>query len=171
MIYLLNKDIVDLIEEYTDLHDESGYCPFMIMDKCIINNFKPSACQMFMPFEYKGKPMCYYLACGQGLSEDDDAQENFMNSKSYDIHGVMMKTQCEIEGYFPQSFFKNIYAGTMWWKNNYSSLPENTRMCLESILSDEYVGLQLMENFKFEKVLQAGLTKYNELVADHPHHH
>lgn len=171
MIYLLNKDIVDLIEEYTDLHDETGYCPFMIMDKCIINRFKPSACQMFMPFEYRGKPMCYYLAHGKGLSAHNDAPENYMNSSSYAIHGVMMEIQCNIDGYLSQSFFKNIYQGTLWWKDNYALLPVNTRMCLESILTDNDMGLQLMENFKFDKVLQTGLTRYNEIVKTHPPHH
>ncbi len=170
-IYLLNRDIVDLIEEYTDLHDCTGYCPFMIMDKCIINTYKPSACQMFMPFEHQGKPMCFYLACGKHVTLDDNAPQNRMNSNSYDIHGVMMNIQCDIDQYMAHSFFKNIYEGTLWWKANYHVLPENTRMCLESILNEEYIGLKLIKNCTYEKTLQAGLKTYTDMAAHHPTHH
>ena len=166
-IYLLNRDVVDLIEEYTRLHDQTGYCPFMIMDRCIIHNYKPTACQMFMPFAYKGKPMCYYIAEEGQLLKDDDSPENCMNSSSYDIHGCMMTIQSEIDGYLSRSFFKNIYQGTLWWKNNYHCLPVNTRTCLESILNGEYVGLQIMEDFKFAETLLAGHETYSAMVAGH----
>jgi|GEM_PF-2638871 Fe-S-cluster containining protein len=171
MIYLLNRDVVDLIEEYTRLHKETGYCPFMIMDKCIINTYKPTACQMYMPFEYKGKAMCFYLANDEAIQPDDQAPQNHMNSRSYDIHGFMMTIQRAIDRYFPHSFFKNIYEGTLWWKTNYQFLPENTRTCLESILNEEYIGLQLMKNFAFEETLSAGLNTYTEMVANHSTQH
>ena len=167
MIYLLNRDVVDLIEEYTRLHDDTGYCPFMIMDKCIINTYKPTACQMYMPFAYEGKPMCFYLAQDELISMDGNVLENCMNSSSYDIHGFMLMLQCDIDKYLSRSFFKNIYEGTLWWKNNYFSLPEDTRICLESILSQDYIGVQLMDNFKFEEALQAGYKTYTDILENH----
>jgi len=168
MIYLLNRDVVDLIGEYTRLHDDTGYCPFMIMDKCIINTYKPTACQMYMPFEHEGKPMCFYLAQNKLELQEGNVSENSMNSSSYDIHGFMLMLQCDIDKYLSHSFFKNIYEGTLWWKNNYFSLPEDTRICLESILSEDHIGLQLMDNFKFEEALLAGYKTYTDILENHP---
>ncbi|HEB70442.1 MAG TPA: hypothetical protein ENI88_12620 [Desulfobulbus sp.] len=168
MIFLLNRDVIAIIDEYTRLHDATGYCPFMIMDKCIINDFKPSACQMYMPFEYKKKPMCYYLA-GNGLaSRNDLSLEYTLNSSSYDIHGFMMIIQNDIDQYLSRSFFKNIYDGTQWWKEHYRTLPVDTRICLESILCADSIGLQLTHDFKFEEALAAGHQAYTDKVARRP---
>jgi len=89
IIYLLNRDVVNLIDTYTALHDPTEYCPFLIMDKCIINTYKPSACQMYMPFDYKGKAVCFYLTA-------KDSKEKFLgstactaHSNAYAIHGFM----------------------------------------------------------------------------------
>ncbi len=165
VIYLLNRDVIDLIEEYTRLHDATGYCPFMIMEKCIINAYKPSACQMYMPFASEGKPMCFYLARGKAQELDADAPQNMMNSSCYDIHGLMLLLQCDVDRYLSRSFFKNIYEGTLWWKDNYLSLPRDTRICLESILAGNYIGSQLTDNFNYKEVLQAGYSKYTDVVA------
>ena len=167
IIYLLNRGVIDIIDEYTRLHDHTEYCPFMIMDKCIINTYKPSACQMYMPFEYEGKAMCFYLATNDSMLKADADTENYMNSNSYDIHGLMMLLQCDLDKYLSHSFFKNIYEGTLWWKSNYESLPEDTRLCLESILSEGYIGLQLTDNFNFRESLQAGHERYADLLEEH----
>lgn len=167
VIYLLNRDIVELIEAYRDLHDVTGYCPFMIMDKCIINAYKPTACQMYMPFEYEERPMCFYLSHGRDVIQQDSIPTNPMNSSSYDIHGCMMMIQKEIDQFMSQSFFKNIYDGTMWWKANYDSLPVNTRICLESVLCEDSIGLQISDHFPFEKILLAGYKTYTDLLALH----
>lgn len=166
MIYLLNRDVIDLIDEYTNLHDHTEYCPFMIVDKCIINTYKPSACQMYMPFEYEGKPMCFYLAKNEFMLQAGNSTENYMNSNSYDIHEFMMMIQCDIDKYLSRSFFKNIYDGTLWWKNNYQSLPDDTIICLESILSEGYIGLQLKHDFKFKEALLSGHETYADLLEN-----
>jgi len=167
MIYLLNRDVIALIDEYTKLHEHTEYCPFMIMDKCIINAYKPSACQMYMPFEYEGKPMCFYLAKDECMRQTGNSTENYMNSNSYDIHGLMMMIQCDLDKYLSCSFFENIYNGIDWWKNNYQSLPDNTIFCLESILSEGGIGLQLNNNFKYEEALLAGHETYENLLDHH----
>ena len=168
MIYLLNRDVINIIDEYTRLHDYTEYCPFMIMDKCIINSCKPTACQMYMPFEHEGKPMCFYLAGKDLMLHVDHPLEYRMNSNSYAIHGFMMMVQCDIDTYLSRSFFKNIYDGTLWWKNNYHSLPDDTRICLESILSEDYIGLKLMHNFNFEEALMAGHQTYIDILDENP---
>jgi hypothetical protein len=163
MVFLLNREVVDLIEEYTKLHDESGFCPYMIMDKCIINSYKPTACQMFMPFAYKGKAMCFYLAEKEIILPEGESSEGAMNSSSYAIHGFMMMVQSEIDEYLPKLFFKNIYDGTLWWKDHYPALPDNTLLCLESILNQGDIGRQLTDHFNFEAALQAGHKVYADL--------
>ncbi len=166
MIFLLNRGVVNLIEEYTKLHPDTGYCPFMIMEKCIINAYKPTACQMYMPFEYNGEPMCFYLAQNDCATQSKSSSEQYMNSHSYDIHGFMMKIQCDIDKYFSHSFFKNVYEGTLWWENNYDSLPDVTRICLESILSENYIGSKLIDNFNFKEALSSGHKMYTHIVDD-----
>ena len=165
MIFLLNREVIGIIDEYTRLHEYTGYCPFMIMDKCIINAYKPSACQMYMPFEYEKKPMCYYLAGDVLIVQDDLTLKYTLNSSSYDIHGFMMKIQKDIDPYVTRSFFKNIYEGTRWWRLNYHALPEDTRICLESILSEDAIGLQLTHDFKFEEALLAGRKAYADQLS------
>jgi hypothetical protein len=168
MVYLLNKEVVDLIDEYAKLHDESDFCPYMIMNKCIINSYKPTACQMFMPFAYKGKAMCFYLADKDIiLPEGESSSEGAMNSSSYDIHGFMMMIQSEIDEYLPKLFFKNIYDGTLWWKDHYSALPENTLLLLESILNQGNSGRQLTDHFNFKAALQSGHDAYADLREKH----
>ncbi len=167
LIYLLNGDVIEMIDEYTRLHEPSGYCPFMIMDKCIINDYKPSACQMFMPFDYQGKAMCTYIAePGVEQAVDRDIEE-LMNSSSYDIHGFMMMIQCEVEQYIATSFFKNIYDGVRWWKENYLILPEDTRICLESILSENAIGDCLVDGFDYGEALHDGYERYDAMLARH----
>ncbi len=166
MIFLLNREVIAIIDEYIRLHDHTEYCPFMIMDKCIINAYKPSACQMYMPFEYNKKPMCYYLAGDELLARNNLSLEYTLNSSSYDIHGFMMKIQSDLDQYVSHSFFKNIYDGTRWWKQNYQTLPEDTRICLESILSEDSIGLQFAHDFKFEEALMAGHQAYADKVAE-----
>lgn len=168
LIYLLNQGVVTLIEEYTSLHEDTGYCPFMITGKCIINTYKPTACQMYMPFEYKGQPMCYYLAKGGELPQGGCFPDIYMNSNSYDIHGFMLMMQTDIDRYSSHSFFKNAYEGTLWWEKHYHDLPADTRVCLESILNENYIGLQLMEDFNYEEALLAGHEKYVNLLDNKP---
>lgn len=160
MIFLLNRDIIDMLDEYTRLHAATGYCPFMIMDRCIINTYKPTACQMFMPFEYEHKPMCYYIADADVLRQEDLASEYLMNSNAYDIHGFMIRIQTSIDTYLSPSCFQNVYEGTSWWRRHYHLLSENTRTCLESILDEGYIGRQLMHEFKFEEALRSGHLVY-----------
>ena len=167
MVYLLNKEVVELIEEYIALHDASDFCPYMVMDKCIINTYKPTACQMFMPFAHKGKAMCFYLAEKDFSLPAGESLEDAMNSNSYALHGFMMMIQNELDKYFSKLFFKNIYDGTMWWKDNYLSLPDNTRLCLESILNQGDIGRQLTDHFNFESALQAGHESYADLREKH----
>jgi hypothetical protein len=80
----------------------------------------------------------------------------------------MLLLQCEIDTYSSQSFFQNIYEGTLWWKEHYSNLPENTRICLESILSDGYIGHQMMDGFGYKEALQAGYACYMDVLENHP---
>ncbi len=171
MVYLLNGEVVELIEEYTKLHDESSFCPYMIMDKCIINSYKPTACQMFMPFAYKGKAMCFYRANKDFIMSEGESSEGVMNSSSYAIHGFMMMIQSEIDEYLPKLFFKNIYNGTRWWRDHYSTLPDNTQLCLESILKQGNIGKQLTDHFNFKAALQAGHESYAELREMHADYH
>lgn len=166
VIYLLNRDMVHLIEQYTNNLEPSGYCPFMVMDKCIINTYKPSACQMYIPFDYEGGPICFYTAGGD--IPMDSLGESYMNSNAYGIHGFMVLMQADVERYLPCSSFKNIYQGTLWWKNNYHCLPDTTRICLEAIVDEEYIGLKLVKDFNFDKALLAGRTRYADLIANKP---
>lgn len=160
VIFLLNREMVELIEEYWEDHEPSGYCPFMVTDKCVIHAYKPTACQMYMPFAYQGDPMCFYIAPDDFKMNQDSAEESYMNSKSYDIHGFMAIIQNEIDSYITPSFFKNIYQGILWWKNNYDCLPDATRICLESIMLEDYIGLKIAEDFKFEAALVSGYAHY-----------
>lgn len=164
MVYLLNRELVDLLEEYVELHGEGDYCPFLISDKCIIHTYKPTACQMFMPFAYRGNPMCYYLAGQDFLPAEGERCQGLMNSNSYAVHGCMAKIQREVAEYFPVPFFQHIYAGTVWWKQHYHGLPGNTRTCLESILlQGDTIGDQLSAKFDFGAALQAGDELYMDL--------
>lgn len=167
MVYLLNRDVVDLIDEYIALHDPTGYCPFMLMGKCVINHYKPSACQMFMPFDYQGKAVCSYLV-------DEDSTEQFfgstlctMHSNSYAVHGCMLQIQEELEKYLSQTCFKNIYEGTFWWRTHYDDLPRETRAGLESIINETAAGLQQLAAFDFEESLTIGFNRYNESIEQH----
>ncbi len=167
MVYLLNRDMVDLLEEYISLHVKSDYCPYMIKDKCIINNYKPTACQMFMPFVYKGKAMCFYLADKKTVLSEEESSEGLMNSSSYSIHGYMMMLQSKVGDYLPVSFFKNTIDGTLWWKEHYHSLPDNTQNCLESILTQGHIGKKLTSCFDYKVALQAGSETYSDLCEKH----
>jgi Fe-S-cluster containining protein len=167
MIYLLNRDMVTLTEQYSDLHNDTGYCPFLIKDKCIIHQYKPTACQMFMPFDYHGEPMCYYLAKDRGSLRQEECSDSYMNSNAYDIHGFMMMTQCAIDVLLPCTFFRHIYQGVLWWKSNYNILPTSTRMCLESILYNGYIGSTLTAEFEFENALTAGHDTYIHMQEEH----
>lgn len=163
LVYLLNRDMVHLVERHTQLQGESGYCPYLIADKCIIHTYKPTACQMFMPFEYKGKPMCFYLADNKDAFKEEMIFEEELNSNCYAIHGFMVHLQNEIIAYLSVPYFKNTYAGTLWWHTHYSCLPENTRFCLESILEKNHVGQQLIIDFGFSAALSTGEKTYLDL--------
>lgn len=163
LVYLLNRDVVHLLEQYVQLQGESDYCPYLIADKCTIHTYKPTACQMFMPFACKGKPMCFYLADKKEAFQKDKVFEEAMNSNCYAIHGYMVLLQNEIIEYLHLPYFKNTYAGTLWWHEHYPRLPENTRFCLESLLEQDHVGHQLMVDFDFSASLSAGEKTYLEL--------
>lgn len=167
MVYLLSRDMITLTEQYTALHAATQYCPFLIKDRCIIHEYKPTACQMFMPFEYQSEPMCYYLAKDKGNLCQEDCSDSYMNSNAYDIHGFMMMTQCAVDALLPCSFFKHIYQGVLWWKNNYTILPPATRVCLESILCNGPIGSTLTADFEFEKALTAGHDTYIHMLEEH----
>jgi Fe-S-cluster containining protein len=167
MIYLLNREVVHLIDTYTDLHDSSEYCPFLIMDKCIINTYKPSACQMYMPFDYKGKAVCFYLTKKNYAEKYSGSTDCTAHSNSYAIHGFMLLTQSRVDQYVSRHCFKNIYDGTHWWKNNFSQLPLATRNGLESILSEDTKGLLRMAKTEFDVLLAEGLSTYNKSVEQH----
>lgn len=166
-IYLLNRELIGLVEKHIGLQEDKGYCPFLIKDKCIIHTYKPTACQMYMPVAHAGRPLCYYLAREQHLPADDHGYEYLMNSSCYAIHGFMLMMQGETDGCLPHSYFMNIHEGTLWWKNNYPSLPKNTRIILESILRGDPAGLQLQQHFKYTKALQAGYQAYVERLEHH----
>lgn len=168
VIYLLNRELVDLIEEYTNSHDFSGYCPFMLKDRCLINAYKPSACQMYMPFEYAGKPLCYYTAADDFVLPAESLGDSYMNSNAYGIHGFMVMMQSDSDTYVSPSFFKHIYEGTLWWKKNYHCLPAVTRMCLESILDEGDIGLKIRDGFRVEEALLAGRTTYTAMLENKP---
>lgn len=118
---------------------------------------------MFMPFEYKGKPMCFYLADQSAAIQEGEIVKERMNSNCYAIHGFMVIAQREVSNNLPVQFFKNIYEGTLWWKKYYNILPNNTRICLESILGKNEIGKQLINYFDFEEALLIGDNVYNEL--------
>jgi len=167
MVYLLNRDIVNLIDEYIALHDPTGYCPFMIMGRSVINHYKPSACQMFMPFDFQGKAVCFYLV-------DDESTEQFigstactMHSNSYAVHGFMLEIQEELAKYLSHTSFKNIYEGTAWWRMHYDNLPQETKVGLESIINEDIAGLQRLGAFNFEKSLDVGFRRYNDKIEQH----
>lgn len=168
VIYLLNRELVDLIEEYTNSHDLSGYCPFMVMDKCVINTYKPSACQMYMPFEYEGAPLCFYTASDDLVLSAGSLGYSYMNSNAYGIHGFMAMMQGDSDTHLSPPFFRHIYEGTIWWKKNYHRLPAVTRMCLESILDEEDIGLKIRADFKVGKALLNGRNKYSDMLANKP---
>lgn len=167
IIYLLNRDIINLVDQHTALHNPTGYCPFLIQDKCSINAYKPTACQMYMPFEIDGNPVCFYTA-KEELEIMPDAQlEYYMNSNSYAIHGFMMIIQADIDADLTRSCFKNVDAGVSWWKNHCDSLPDGTRGSLESILSEDKGGLQRIHDFNYEQSLRAGYQRYSETLKLH----
>lgn len=167
MIYLLNKEVVEIIDAYTDLHDPTGYCPFFIMDKCIIHTYKPSACQMYMPFNYLGKAVCLYHKEQHSVDNYAGSKMCSLHSNSYAVHGFMMLSQREVSLSFSQQFFCNIYDGTHWWKNHYSQLPLDTRRALESILTESEEGKRRMENTAFEELLAQGLDIYNQSIDEY----
>jgi hypothetical protein len=167
IIYLLNRDIVDLIGKHTALHDPTGYCPFLIQDKCIINAYKPTACQMYMPVDIDGRPVCFYNAKKPSVALPDQPLEYFMNSNSYAIHGFMMIMQTDVDSDLSRTCFKNIYEGVSWWKKHCDTLPRITRGNLESILSENQAGLQLIHDFKFEESLLAGYQIYTGTLKKH----
>ncbi len=172
MIYLLNQDIVALLGSYLELHEPSGYCPFLIMDKCIINTYKPSACQMYMPVIHKGRRVCFYLS----TSYPDSQSQHFSctgctsHSNAYAIHGVMLNAQRELEPFFSQQCFKNIFDGTTWWQKHYQDVPEATRKALQSILNEEAEGMGRMADFAFDAVLSEGLSTYNKCIEQVENH-
>jgi Fe-S-cluster containining protein len=167
LIYLLNRDVVHLIDEYTARHDPSPFCPFMIMDKCIINSYKPSACQMYMPFDFDGEPACFYLAGEKTGKDFIGSTACNMHSNSYAVHGFMLLVQQNLDPYLEQSWFKNIYDGTSWWQEHYDALPRATKTSMEAIINEDAAGLQQMEDFEFETSLAAGMQTYNDTVRQH----
>jgi len=166
MIFLLNRDSLELIDNYIKLHDPTDYCPFMIMDKCIIHAYKPSACQMFMPFTHAHKLACYYLADREMQARKDLDMEYLLNSNCYDVHGFMLKTQHDVAGFLGRSFFKNIAEGIVWWRAHYASLPEMVRDDLESIVAGDAPGLERIRAFSFEKALREGHRAYLQRLGD-----
>ncbi len=164
-IYLINREIIHVMDEETILQNASGYCPFLIVDHCIINTYKPTACQMFMPFAHEGKPMCAYLAEETSIARQDSAAAHYMNSNSYAIHGYMMLVQHDVYNYLSQVCFKHIFEGVLWWKKNYTLLPHSTRVVLESVVNEEVAGVQRMDTFKYEDSLQAGHQAYTDVLA------
>ena len=167
MIYLLQKDIVCLIDQYTELHDPTGFCPFLLMDKCIIHNYKPTACQMYMPFNYKGKAVCYYLTDKENEQYRKEGIACSMHSNAYALHGFMLLTQRKVAGNFSKTCFKNVYDGTFWWKTHYKELPLATRNNLESIISENEQGAAQMAGLSFEDLLGQGLSTYNASIEEH----
>ncbi len=167
MIYLLNRDVVHLIDEYTASHDPTGYCRFMIMDRCIINAYKPSACQMYMPVAHHGELRCFYLADPESRENCDNCTTCTAHSNSYAIHGYMLMVQQEMEEYLSQSCFKNAYEGTRWWQIHYEELPGNTRQCLDAIVEERDSAREKIEAFSFEQALAAGNRTYNQAVQRH----
>jgi len=166
MIFLLNRESLDLIDTYTKLHDPTGYCPFMIMDQCIIHAYKPTACQMFMPFAFEKETVCYYLSEEALLARNNLGMEHSLNSNCYDIHGFMLKIQQDVADSLGQSFFKNIYEGIVWWREHYATLPAATRGHLESIVDEDARGRQRTHAFAFEKALREGHLTYLQRVED-----
>jgi Fe-S-cluster containining protein len=167
MIYLLNRDVVHLIDEYTAGHEPTGYCRFMIMDKCIINAYKPSACQMFMPSEHHGKAVCFYLAEDGADDRYADCTACSAHSNSYAVHGCMLLVQQEVDDSLHGRCFRNVYEGTRWWRKHYADLPASTRNCLDSIINDDAAGLRRVREFPFDEVLAAGNRAYNQAVQRH----
>ena len=171
LIYLLNQDVVALLGTYLDLHEPSGDCPFLIMDKCIINTYKPSACQMYMPVTHQGRRVCFYLATSYPESQCQYPSYAACTSHSnaYAIHGVMLNVQRKLEPFFSQQCFKNIFDGTSWWEKHYQDLPEATRNALKSILNEDAEGVGRMADFAFEAVLSEGLSTYNKSIEQLQH--
>jgi Fe-S-cluster containining protein len=167
IIYLLNRDIIDLVDQHTALHNLTGYCPFLIQGKCIINAYKPTACQMYMPFEIDGNPVCFYIAEKGSTVQPGSELEYYMNSNSYAIHGFMMIIQADIDADLSQTCFKNIDAGISWWQVHCDSLPDATRGSLESILNEDRDGLQRIHDFQYEQSLYAGYQRYSETLKQH----
>jgi Fe-S-cluster containining protein len=167
MIYLLQKDVVSLIDRYTELHDPTEFCPFLLMDKCIIHTYKPTACQMYMPLDYKGEPVCYYLSDNKSMEHKNMATPCTLHSNAYALHGYMLLTQRMVKIFFSKNCFKNIYDGTFWWKTHYSDLPLVTRNSLEAIISENEHGLLQMAVLDFETLLAKGLSTYNESIVEH----
>ena len=166
-IYLINREIIHVMDEETIQQNASGYCPFLILDKCIINAYKPTACQMYMPFAHQGKAMCAYIATGEVKQQQDCTAKYYMNSNSYAIHGLMMLVQHDLYNYLSKVCFKHIFEGVLWWKKNYTLLPLSTRVVLESVVNEEVLGLQRMDSFKFEESLLAGHQTYTDVLAGH----
>lgn len=163
-VYLLNREMVELIERAHHLRPEDDYCPFLIQNRCSIHAYKPSACQMFMPFTSQGKPTCYYLAKERGDLQVAAEGEQYLNSHAYAIHGLMMLLQCMVGSHLPCIFFKNSYQGALWWKEHYSILPSTTKNCLESILNHDAHGEQQRADFAFAEALRSGLANYMQMT-------
>jgi hypothetical protein len=79
----------------------------------------------------------------------------------------MLLAQQETAGSFPGRCFRNAYEGTRWWREHYQDLPESTRSCLDSIISEDKAGLERVRDFCFEDVLSAGSRAYNQAVQRH----
>jgi len=167
MIYLLNLEVVNYIDRYIELHEPTGYCPFFIMDKCIIHTYKPSACQMYMPFDYQGQAVCYYLNNSPSSDNYSGSTMGSLHSNAYAIHGFMLLIQRRLEQSIPRQYFSNIYAGTSWWKTHYSQLSPETRTSLESILHEDEEGVLRTESFEFEAFLSQGLSTYNQSINEY----
>ncbi|WP_028580658.1 hypothetical protein [Desulfogranum japonicum] len=162
LVFLLNRDMIELVMEHHALTGDTGFCPFLVSDSCIIHAYKPTACQMFMPYLYQGKATCAYRLNGLHASCLEELRvEQYLNSYSYDIHGYLMLCQVEIdEPLIPRSF-SHIFDGVVYWSEHYQLLPAETRTHMETILDGQAESLnKYVSSFDFALALSQGHGYY-----------
>ena len=161
LVYLLNREMIELVIRRRALTGDTGFCPFLVADVCVIHVYKPTACQMFMPYLYQGKPTCAYRLNGLPTTALAGLQvEQYLNSYSYDIHGYMLLCQQQLhEAFIPRSF-PHIFPGVVYWAEQYLLLPVEIRNSLQALLRDNVSGENTVSDFDYGLALSQGHEHY-----------
>ncbi len=161
LVYLLNQDMAAMVIEHYALKGDTGFCPFLIADICVIHDYKPTACQMFMPYFHQGKTTCSYrLNQEEYVSMAELQVDLYLNSYAYDIHGYMMLAQQRLKGQGIPERFDHIFQGVEYWTTHYPFFPEAVRLTLDAVLRGGEDAKKWVSDFEYDKALSQGHAYY-----------